>query len=47
LKLTKKNLVKSGKYKNYYKFEIKKKGKHKIIAIDKAGNRIKYTIRIR
>lgn len=47
LKLTKKNFVKSGKYKNYYKFEIKKKGKHKIIATDKAGNRIKYIIRIR
>ncbi|MCR5700538.1 MAG: hypothetical protein K6G76_00145 [Lachnospiraceae bacterium] len=47
MKLTKKNFVKSGKYKNYYKFEIKKKGKHKIIAIDKAGNKIKYTIRIR
>ena len=44
-KLTKSKLVKKGKYKDYYKITIKKKGNHKIISIDSAGN--KKTIKIR
>ena len=44
-KLTKSKLVKKGKYKNYYKITIKKKGTHKITSIDSAGN--KNTIKIR
>lgn len=39
VKLTKKSLVKKGKYKGYYKITIKKKGKHTIAAYDKAGNK--------
>lgn len=46
-KLTKSKLVKKGKYKNYYKFTIKKKGKHTIIATDSAGNNTKIKIKIK
>ena len=45
-KLTNSKLVKKGKYKNYYKITIKKKGKITIIAKDSAGNKIKYKIKI-
>lgn len=38
VKLTKKSLVKNGTYKGYYKITVKKKGKHTIVAKDKAGN---------
>lgn len=46
-KIKKSNLVNKGKYKNYYKYTIKKKGRHTIIATDGAGNikKIKITIR--
>ena len=46
-KLSKKNLVKKGKYKGYYKIKISKKGKKTIVAYDKAGNKktIKITIK--
>lgn len=46
VKLTKKSLVKKGKYKGYYKITIKKKGKHTIIAYDKAGNKKTMKIKI-
>lgn len=46
-KLTNSKLVKKGKYKNYYKFTIKKKGKHTIIATDSAGNKAKIKIRVK
>lgn len=44
-KLSKKNLVKKGKYKGYYKITVSKKGNNTIIAYDKAGN--KKTIKIK
>ncbi len=37
-KITKKQLVKSGKYKGYYKYTVKKNGTNKIVVTDKAGN---------
>lgn len=46
VKLAKKSLVKSGKYKGYYKITIKKKGKHTIIAKDSAGNKTTMKITI-
>lgn len=39
--------VKSGKYKGYYKFTVKKKGKNKIVAVDTSGNKKKITIKIK
>lgn len=44
-KLSKKNLIKKGKYKGYYKIKTSKKGKNTIVAYDKAGN--KKTIKIK
>lgn len=44
-KMTKKQLVKKGKYKGYYKYTVKKKGTNKIVVTDKAGN--KKTIKIK
>ncbi len=38
-KLTNKQLVKKGKYKGYYKYTVKKAGNHKLVAVDKAGNK--------
>ena len=46
IKLGKSKLVKKGKYKNYYKITVKKKGKNTIIAKDSAGNKIKIKIKI-
>lgn len=46
-KISKKNLVKKGKYKNYYKFTISKAGNYTIIATDKAGNRSYYYITVK
>lgn len=43
-KLTK---VKKGKYKGYFKFTVKKKGKNTIIAYDAAGNKKKINIKIK
>ena len=37
-KLSKKNLVKKGKYKNYYKFTVTHTGFNSVFATDKAGN---------
>lgn len=37
-KLSKKNLVKKGKYKNYYKFTVTNTGYNSVYATDKAGN---------
>ncbi len=37
-KITKKQLVKKGKYKGYYKYTAKKKGSNKIVVKDAAGN---------
>lgn len=39
--------VKKGKYKGYYKFTIKKKGKNTIVAYDTSGNKKKLQIRIK
>lgn len=39
--------VKSGKYKGYYKFTVKKKGKKKIVAIDTSKNKKTITIKIK
>ncbi len=39
--------VKKGKYKGYYKFTIKKKGKKTIVAYDAAGNKKKIPIKIK
>lgn len=47
IKLGKSKLVKKGKYKNYYKITVKKKGKNTIIAKDSAGNKIKIKIKLR
>lgn len=46
VKLTKKYLVKKGKYKGYYKITIKNKGTHTIIARDQAGNKTTMKINI-
>lgn len=43
-KLTK---VKKGKYKGYFKFTVKKKGKKTIVAYDAAGNKKKVNIKIK
>lgn len=43
-KLTK---VKKGKYKGYFKFTVKKKGKKTIVAYDAAGNKKKISIKIK
>lgn len=45
-KLTDKKLVKSGKYKGYYKFTAKKAGTNKIVAKDEAGNKKVIKIKI-
>lgn len=47
VKLTKKSLVKKGKYKGYYKIMIQKKGKHTITAYDKAGNKKTMKIKVK
>lgn len=39
--------VKTGKYKGYYKFVLKKAGKQKIVATDVSGNKKKMTVRIK
>lgn len=44
-KVTKKQLVKKGKYKGYYKYTVKKKGTNKIVVRDAVGN--KKTIKIK
>lgn len=46
-KLTKRQLVTRGKYAGYYKYTVKKKGTHKIVARDAAGRKttIKFTIK--
>lgn len=46
-KLTNKKLVKKGKYKNYYKITISKKGRNKIVVQDEAGNKKSLTITIK
>ncbi len=46
-KMTKKKLVKSGKYKGYYKYTITKKGSHKIVVKDAAGNKKIIKIKIK
>lgn len=45
-KMGKKQLVKSGKYKGYYKYTIKKKGMNKIVVTDMAGNKKTMKVRI-
>ena len=45
--LSAKKLVKKGKYKKYYMYTIKKKGKHTVTAVDRAGNINKIVIKIR
>lgn len=47
VKLTSSILVKSGKYKNYYKVKVTKKGKNKIIAQDAAGNKKTVSFKIK
>ena len=47
VKLTNSRLVKKGKYKNYYKVNVTKKGTNKIIAIDAAGNKKIVTFKIK
>ena len=46
-KISNKSLVKKGKYKKYYKFTIKKKGSHTIVAADSAGNKKKIKITVK
>lgn len=46
-KLTNKKLVKKGKYKNYYKFTISKKGTNKIVVQDAAGNKKSFKVTIK
>lgn len=46
-KMTKKQLVKKGKYKGYYKYTVKKKGTNKIVVTDKAGNKKTLKIKIK
>ncbi|MBQ9984058.1 MAG: hypothetical protein IJP29_05665 [Lachnospiraceae bacterium] len=46
-KMGNKQLVKSGKYKGYYKYTVKKKGTNKIVVTDMAGNKKTMKIRIK
>ncbi|MDE5864774.1 MAG: hypothetical protein K2H34_10560, partial [Lachnospiraceae bacterium] len=45
-KLSRKNLVKKGKYKGYYKIKVSQKGSNYITAYDQAGNKKNITINI-
>ena len=39
--------MKSGKYKGYYKYTVKKKGTNKIVVTDMAGNKKTMKIKIK
>jgi len=46
-KLSKKQLVKKGTYKGYYKYTVRKKGTTKVVVTDKAGNKNQVKIKIK